>query len=177
MRPTFLQKAPQISPIFTPDKITLHVSREKDKEIALGRCRMGRCESRSAGRLRASSEGSGRWSYPPQASGPPSGPLVFHQLKVPLTRIEPSTFRISFLTPVMRNGPHLCREHARRPMVTIIRASRARCVNATIPRHERAVLTARHPARAGRAPGTGSDGAPTWPKCWHKSAVRASTGD
>jgi len=96
---------------------------------------------------------------------------------LPLTRIEPSTFRISFLTPVMRNGPHLCREHARRPMVTIIRASRARCVNATIPRHERAVLTARHPARAGRAPGTGSDGAPTWPKCWHKSAVRASTGD
>src|SRR5215472_17745222 len=124
MRPTFLQKAPQISPIFTPDKITLHVSREKDKEIALGRCRMGRCESRSAGRLRAR-RGVEGGPTPRRASGPPSGPLVFHQLKVPLTRIEPSTFRISFLTPVMRNGPHLCREHARRPMVTIIRASRA----------------------------------------------------
>src|SRR5262249_11542443 len=48
----------------------------------------------------------------------------------------------------------------RRPMVTVIRPSRARCVKGTIPRHERAVLTARHPARAGRTPGTGCDGAP-----------------
>jgi len=31
-------------------------------------------------------------------------------------------------------------------MVTVIRPSRARCVNTTIPRRERAVLTARHPA-------------------------------
>jgi len=38
-------------------------------------------------------------------------------------------------------------------MVTVIRPSRARCVKATIPRHERAVLTARHPARAGRHAG------------------------
>ena len=29
--------------------------------------------------------------------------------------------------------------NSRRPMVTVIRPSRARCVNATIPRHERAV--------------------------------------
>src|SRR5262249_10763114 len=29
----------------------------------------------------------------------------------------------------------------------------------TIPHHERAVLTARHPARAGRTPGTGCNGA------------------
>jgi len=28
---------------------------------------------------------------------------------------------------------------SRRPMVTVIRPSRARCVKATIPRHERAV--------------------------------------
>src|SRR5262245_6280497 len=31
--------------------------------------------------------------------------------------------------------------NSRRPMVTVIRPSRARCVNGTIPRHERAVLT------------------------------------
>jgi len=30
--------------------------------------------------------------------------------------------------------------NSRRPMVTVIRPSRARCVNGTIPRHERAVL-------------------------------------
>ena len=35
-------------------------------------------------------------------------------------------------------------------MVTVIRPSRARCVKGTIPRHERAVLTARHPARTER---------------------------
>src|SRR6516165_416902 len=33
----------------------------------------------------------------------------------------------------------------------------------TIPRHERAVLTARHPARAGRTPGSGCNGAPPDP--------------
>jgi hypothetical protein len=43
--------------------------------------------------------------------------------------------------------------NSRRPMVTVIRPSRARCVKATIPRHERAVLTARHLARAGRHAG------------------------
>jgi hypothetical protein len=32
----------------------------KGREIALGRCRMGRYEGRSAGRLRASSQGGGR---------------------------------------------------------------------------------------------------------------------
>ena len=35
-------------------------------------------------------------------------------------------------------------------MVTVIRPSRARCVNGTITRHERAVLPARHPALAER---------------------------
>jgi len=38
-------------------------------------------------------------------------------------------------------------------MVTVIRPSRARCVKGTIPRHERAVLTAWPPARAGRHTG------------------------
>src|SRR6516164_4032770 len=33
------------------------------------------------------------------------------------------------------------RQVSRRPMVTVIRPSRARCVKATIPRHERAVFT------------------------------------
>jgi hypothetical protein len=32
----------------------------KGREIALGRCRVGRCEGRSAGRLRASAHGGGR---------------------------------------------------------------------------------------------------------------------
>ena len=33
------QKLPEISPTFKADAVRLHVSREKDKEIALGRCR------------------------------------------------------------------------------------------------------------------------------------------
>jgi hypothetical protein len=38
MAPAPRQKLPEISPIFKADSVTLHVSREKDKEIALGRC-------------------------------------------------------------------------------------------------------------------------------------------
>jgi hypothetical protein len=57
-------------------------------------------------------------------------------------------------------APPSATSNSRRLMVTIIRPSRARCVIATIPRHERAVLTARHPARAGRTPGTGCNSAP-----------------
>src|SRR5262249_8596369 len=49
-------------------------------------------------------------------------------------------------------APPSAASNSRRPMVTFIRPSRARCVKATISRHERAVLTARHPARASRAP-------------------------
>jgi hypothetical protein len=37
MGATPLQKTPQISPIFKADTVTLHVSREKDKEITLGK--------------------------------------------------------------------------------------------------------------------------------------------
>src|SRR5262249_24473436 len=40
---------------------------------------------------------------------------------------------------------------SRRPMVTVIRPSRARCVEGTLARRERAVLSVRHPARAGSA--------------------------
>src|SRR5215831_10751328 len=57
------------SSIFKADTVRLHVSREKDKEIALGRCLMGRCEGRSAGRLRASSQGDGRVDPTPWQGG------------------------------------------------------------------------------------------------------------
>src|SRR5215831_12128605 len=51
-------------------------------------------------------------------------------------------------------APPSAASNSRRPIVTVIRPSRARCVNTRIPRHGRAVLTALHPARAGRTPGT-----------------------
>ena len=37
-------------------------------------------------------------------------------------------------------APPSATSNSRRPIVTVIRPSRARCVKATIPRHERAVL-------------------------------------
>src|SRR5262245_12752451 len=49
-------------------------------------------------------------------------------------------------------------------MVTVIRPSRARCVKEMIPRQESAGLTARHPARAGRTPASGLNGAPPGPR-------------
>jgi hypothetical protein len=45
-QPTPRQKLPKISPIFKADTVRPHVLREKDREIALGRCRMGRYEGR-----------------------------------------------------------------------------------------------------------------------------------
>src|SRR5215831_4247391 len=52
-------------------------------------------------------------------------------------------------------------------MVTVIRPSRVRCVKGRIPRHERAVLTARHPARAGARRALRSDGQASWyPTFW-----------
>src|SRR5262249_1874667 len=47
-------------------------------------------------------------------------------------------------------APPSATSNSRRPMVTVIRPSRASCVKERIPRHERAVLTAWPPARAGR---------------------------
>src|SRR5215472_7955051 len=38
-------------------------------------------------------------------------------------------------------APPSAASNSRRPMVTVIRPSRARCVKAKIPRHERAVFT------------------------------------
>jgi hypothetical protein len=47
----------------------------------------------------------------------------------------------------LATSPLSAANNPRRPMVTVIRPSRARCVKGTIPRYERAVLTARqqHP--------------------------------
>src|SRR5262249_11963428 len=45
-------------------------------------------------------------------------------------------------------APPSAANNSRRPMMTVIRPSRARCVNGTIPRHERAVL---HTGGAGEA--------------------------
>jgi hypothetical protein len=99
------QKLTEISPILKADTVRLHVSREKDKENAFGRCRMGRYEGRSAGRLRASSRGWKDGSYslaggnddPPSKTRTPLRPPWFFQLGVPLTCIEPCIFSPSFL--------------------------------------------------------------------------------
>jgi hypothetical protein len=83
MLPAPRQKLPEISPIFISDKVTLHVSREKDGKLRLGYAGMGRYEGRSAGRLRASSQGGGRgnptpWQMTPlQKLGPPPAPGFF----------------------------------------------------------------------------------------------------
>src|SRR5262249_62089455 len=51
-----------------------------------------------------------------------------------------------------------------RPMVTVIRPSRARCVKETIPRHARAVPNSAAPGAAGApTPVTGCNGAPPDP--------------
>jgi hypothetical protein len=56
MLPAPRRKLPEISPIFISDKVTLHISREKDGKLRLGYAEMGRYEGRSAGWLRASSQ-------------------------------------------------------------------------------------------------------------------------
>jgi len=60
-------------------------------------------------------------------------------------------------------APPSATRNSRRPMVTVIRPSRARCVRGTIPRHERAVLTTRHPAQVGPTLGTVCNRAPPGP--------------
>jgi|SRR6516164_942871 len=60
--------------------------------------------------------------------------------------------------------PPSATSNSRRPMVTVIRPSRARCVEGRIPPHERAVLTARHPARVDARSGTNCNGVPTGPR-------------
>src|SRR5262249_30517301 len=46
--------------------------------------------------------------------------------------------------------PPSAASNSRRPMVTVIRPSRARCVKATIPRHQRAVFTFKEDGMVGR---------------------------
>src|SRR5262249_27958271 len=112
-----------------------------------------------------------------QSSGPPSRiavpSLTESTSQTAIARevsFEPS-LSLHIIRSPRRRGPAACLEfwrpsaltvlkappsatnNARRPRVTVIRPSRARCVKVTIRRHERAVLTARHPARAGRTPG------------------------
>ena len=74
MTHTPLPKPPQISLIFKADTVRFHVSREKDGKLHLVRCRMGRCEGRSTGRLRASAQGGGRGKPTPHrgSDDPPS---------------------------------------------------------------------------------------------------------
>jgi hypothetical protein len=70
MRPAPRQKLPEISPIFKPDTARLHVSRAKDKEIVLGRCRMDDTKV-------VEPDGCGQLAG---KLGPPSGPPVFSSL-------------------------------------------------------------------------------------------------
>jgi hypothetical protein len=97
-----------ISPILKADTVTLHVSREKDKEIALvdagwDDTKVG--HPNGCGQARRTSQ---RGSYPlaggsddppSKTRTPPPTPLVFHQLQVPLTCIEPCIFRPRFFDP------------------------------------------------------------------------------
>src|SRR6516225_1325180 len=63
----------------------------------------------------------------------------------PITGIAPCCARAA--SGHATAAPPNAASNSRRPMVTVIRPSRARCVKGTIPRHERAVFTARPPAR------------------------------
>ena len=59
--------------------------------------------------------------------------------------------------------------NSRRPMVTVIRPSRARCVMETIPRHERAVLSGTRRGRGG-TPSTRRNGARPAHVFWFETA-------
>jgi len=60
-------------------------------------------------------------------------------------------------------APPSAASNSRRPMVTVIRASRARCVKRTIPRHERAVLNSAATG-AGRHAGHRLQRSAAWPE-------------
>jgi hypothetical protein len=65
MRPAPQQKAPQISPIFTADKVTLHVSREKDGKLHLVDAGWDDDEVAQPDGLRESSQEVEGWTLPP----------------------------------------------------------------------------------------------------------------
>jgi hypothetical protein len=80
MRPTPLAQKLRIAPIFIADKVSLAVSREKDGKLWIVYAEWDDYERRSAGRLRASSQGV-EWRILPDPSGqnrdPRGGPPFF----------------------------------------------------------------------------------------------------
>src|SRR5262249_27601795 len=78
-------------------------------------------------------------------------------LRNPITGIDPCCARA--VSGHAATAPPSAASNSRRPMVTVMRPPVRGCVNATIPRHERAVLTAWPLARAGRHD-TGLNGSP-----------------
>ena len=82
MRPAPRQKLADISPIFNADKVTLHVSREKDGKLAPDRTIRRSFRQTVAGKLAG---GGGRVDYPlaggsddlPSKTRPPPGPLRY----------------------------------------------------------------------------------------------------
>jgi hypothetical protein len=101
MTPTPQRKTVQISPILISDKVTLHVSREKDGKLRFvyagwddanvvqaGGC--GQARTGVEGRILPSGRGSD--DPPPAKTRTPSDPPPFHQPEVALTCIEPCIF-------------------------------------------------------------------------------------
>jgi hypothetical protein len=114
MIPAPRQKLPEISPIFKADTVRLHVSREKDGKLRLGYAGMGRYEGRSAGRLRATSQGVEDGPYPParvsgpsppQKLGPPSGPPDFSSHRCRSRASNPAFFALVFEVALRVTAP------------------------------------------------------------------------
>jgi hypothetical protein len=117
MQPAPRQKPPQISPIFISDKVTLHVSREKDRKLRLGYAGMGRCEGRSsrtaAGKL---TPGRGSDAPPSKTRTPLRPPLVFSSDRWRSRASNRAFFALAFevalrvtAPSIMRNGSPLRR--------------------------------------------------------------------
>jgi hypothetical protein len=85
MLPAPRQKQPQISPIFISDKVTLHVSREKDGKLHLVDAGWGDAKALQPDGCGQARRGRKGGSYPPAGGSDdplsktrtPSGPLVF----------------------------------------------------------------------------------------------------
>ena len=75
-------------------------------------------------------------------------------------------------------APPSATSKSRRPMVTVMRPSRARCVKGRIPRHERAVPNSAAPGGAGGTPGLRPQGIAAWghapPACFQELSAPAS---
>src|SRR6516164_11037456 len=68
-----------------------------------------------------------------------SGSLSVRPISTPIRRVRPDCCA-SPASGHTAAAPPSAASNSRRPMVTVIRSSRARCVKATIPRHERGVF-------------------------------------